>query len=288
MEPFEQVPGKIGAAWSWSAEILSAAGVEQPENEARILLGFVLGIPVWRLCLEPDRILDRRRKFWEVTLRRAAREPLAYIVGEWGFHEIVLGTDARALIPRPETELLVETALELVPSPVRCLDVCCGSGAVALALATVLPRAWVGASDISAPALSLARSNSRRLGLQERVEFRQGDLFHPWQGESGFDLITANPPYVKLKEWQELEPEIREYEPALALQGGEDGLALIRRVVKAAQEFLRKEGVLLVEIGADQEMSVAFLVRSGGGYVDIEILRDLNGRGRVLRARRRS
>lgn len=285
----ERVPVTAGAALAWGGEILGRSGVELPGREAGELLAFLLGEPPWKTGLDPSRALPDSvcSRFGELLRRRAAREPLAYLLGEWGFHEITLRLDRRVLIPRPETELLVGAALEIDPPPGRCLDLCTGSGAVALALARAMPGAWIGASDLEAGVLEVAALNARRLGLQERVEFRRGDLFAPWAGEAEVDLVTANPPYVAESEWEGLAPEIRLYEPRSALVGGRDGLAVIRSLVSGLPGPLRPGGTVLIEIGAGQGKAVRELFAAQPGFREAEILQDLSGRDRVLRARRR-
>jgi release factor glutamine methyltransferase len=208
--------------------------------------------------------------------RRVRREPVAYIVGLKGFRRIELEVDRRVLIPRPETELLVELALELQPRSV--LDVGTGSGAVALAVADELPEADVVATDTSAGALEVARSNAERLGLSARVSFESGTI--P-DGRS-FELTLANLPYVREDEWEGLEPEIREFEPREALLAGADGLDAIRQVVED-----HRGGRLALEVGAGQASAVGGLMRAAG-FVDVEVRRDPAGIERVVVADRQA
>lgn len=211
--------------------------------------------------------------------RRIAREPVAYILGRRGFRRLELSVDSRALIPRPETELLVEVALELAPETV--LDVGTGSGAVALAAAAELPGAEVVATDTSAAALDLAGENARRLGLAERVRFQRGSV--PAGGR--FDLLLANLPYVSEAEWKALEPEITEYEPRAALVAGPTGLEAIDALLGALAVGEVHVGAVALEVGAGQGRSVAELARRAG-FERVESRPDLAGIDRVVLARR--
>jgi release factor glutamine methyltransferase len=222
--------------------------------------------------------------------RRLRREPVAYIVGTKGFRRIELAVDRRVLVPRPETELLVEVALERRPG--RVLDVGTGSGAIALALADELPEAEIVATDTSPGALAVARANAERLGLAERVRFAPGTV--P-EGES-FDLVIANLPYVAERDWAGLEPEVTEWEPRAALLAGEDGLDAYRELLAPmpegpaeclrptfsdAPEVLAGTSAIAVEIGAGQAVEVAELMRDAG-FAEVEVREDLAGIERVV------
>ncbi len=255
-------PMTIGEALREGEESLIFAGVENPRPDAESLLAHCLETEPWRLRLDRDRVLgpEEAESFPALIESRRSRRPLAYILGWAGFHDLILAVDPRALIPRPETELLVEKALGFLegrPDP-EVLEIGCGSGAVALALARQLSGARIGASDISEAALSLARENAARLGLEGRIDFRKGDLFFPWSGlrGRGVDLIVSNPPYLTREELAAAPPEVRDFEPRRALDGGEDGLDVIRRLVGEAPDYLRPGGRLLIEIGANQGPAV--------------------------------
>jgi release factor glutamine methyltransferase len=226
------------------------------------------------------------RKFGEMVRRRLRREPVAYILGRKGFRHIELAVGRRVLIPRPETELLVELALELQPG--RVLDVGTGSGAIALAIADELPDCEVIATDTSPPALEVARANAERLGLAARVNFVEGMLPETdagWVGESGmeaFDLIVANLPYVAESEWGGLEPEVTEWEPREALLAGPDGLDALRVAIPAAAAVAPS---LALEVGAGQAPAVSELLFEAG-FAKVETRPDLAGIPRVVWGRR--
>ena len=209
-----------------AVDALAAAGVEDPRLDAELLLAEATGWSRAALVADPRRRRCRppaARAFGEMVRRRLRREPVAYILGRKGFRNIELAVDRRVLIPRPETELLVELALELQPA--RVLDVGTGSGAIALAVADELPGCEVIATDTSPGALEVARANAERLGLAERVRFVEGTL--PG-GRDGFDLVLANLPYVAERDWPSLQPEVTQWEPREALLAGPDGLDAYR------------------------------------------------------------
>lgn len=267
-----------GEALSASTDALRAAGVAEPRLDAELLLAEATGWDRARLVAEPDAELppSAGRRFAEMVRRRLRREPVAYIVGRRGFRRLELSVDPRVLIPRPETELLVEAALEL--SPRRVLDVGTGSGAVALAVAAELPGCRVVATDTSPGALEVARANATRSGLADRVEFVDGTL--P-EAAGGFDLALANLPYVGEAEWGGLQREVTEWEPREALLAGPDGLDALRAVVPALAGIAPVVGL---EIGAGQAAAVGELLVAAG-FGEIELRRDLAGIERVAIAR---
>lgn len=256
-----------------ATDALRAAGVESPRLDAELLLAEATGWDRARLAAEPEAGLDpgAGRAFAAMVRRRIAREPVAYIVGRKGFRDLELALDARALIPRPETELLVEVALERRPATV--LEVGTGCGAVALAIADELPDAAVTATDTSRAALGLASENARRLGFADRVELAAGTL----PPGRRFDLVVANLPYVREADWPLLKPEITRHEPPEALLAGDDGLDAIRALLAQRPEC---EAIAL-EVGASQAGAVAELV-AGAGFARVESRRDLAGVERVV------
>ena len=272
--------GSVGEALGAAADALAAAGVEAPRLDAELLLADATGRDRARLAADPDAGVeaDAARRFGAMVRRRVAREPVAYILGRKGFRRLELAVDARVLVPRPETELLVEAAVELAPR--RVLDVGTGSGAVALAVADELERAEVVASDTSLEALAVAKANRDRLGLGERVRLIEGS----YPAEPGFDLVLANLPYVGDGEWKGLAPEIARFEPRGALVAGPTGLEAIDALLGAvAARALRTQAVAL-EVGVGQAATVAELVRSAG-FELVEKRRDLAGIERVVLGR---
>jgi release factor glutamine methyltransferase len=270
-----------------STDALRAAGIDEPRLDAELLLAEATGWDRARLAAEPEAEIPppAARRFGEMVRRRLRREPLAYIVGRRGFRHIELEVDPRVLIPRPETELLVELALELEPR--RLLDVGTGSGAVALAVAGELPGCEVVATDTSAPALEVAGANAQRLGLSGRVELIEATL-PPGAGE--FDLVLANLPYVSEAEWGGLEPEVAEWEPREALLAGPDGLDAIRSFlserVRLFSSYRRKKansakGIVALEVGEGQAVAVGELLREAG-FGSIETRADLAGIDRIV------
>jgi release factor glutamine methyltransferase len=263
-------------ALSAAIDALAAAGVEDPRLDAELLMAEATGWERARIAAEPDAPLEpgAARAYGGMVRRRVRREPLASITGRKGFRRIELAVDSWALIPRPETELLVEVAVERRPRSV--LEVGTGSGAVALAVAEELPGTSVTATDTSPAALALARENAERLGLGDRVRFLEGSV----PEDERFDLTLANLPYVREDEWGGLAPEITEYEPREALVAGPDGLEAIRALVAEAGE-----GALALEVGAGQASEVAGLMEEAG-YTEIETRNDLSRIERVVLGRR--
>lgn len=274
--------GSVGDALGAATDALAAAGVESPRLDAELLLAEAMGGDRGRLAAEPEApvVPEAGRAFGAMVRRRLRREPVAYILGRKGFRQIELNVDRRALIPRPETELLVEVALELRPA--RVLEVGTGSGAVALALAAELPSVEVTGTDTSDEALELARSNAARLGLSERVRLLSGSL----PAGERFDLLLANLPYVAESEWAGLAAEIRDWEPPAALLAGPDGLAAIRGLLGAVGKAGAGTiaGAIALEVGAGHAGAVRDLLRDAG-FAQTEARADLAGIERVVLGR---
>uniref|UniRef100_A0A7C2HUN4 Release factor glutamine methyltransferase n=1 Tax=Ammonifex degensii TaxID=42838 RepID=A0A7C2HUN4_9THEO len=268
---------------------LRAAGIPSPRVDAEVLLGFVLGCDRLVLYWEPRREVaaGKATRFKELVARRAAGEPVAYLTGEKEFMGLSFSVTPAVLIPRPETELLVETAVTLLQgaaAPVVA-DVGTGSGAVAVSLAVLLPAARVFAVDISTAALAVARENACRHRVADRVVFYAGDLLEPFAGnEAVFDLIAANLPYIPSGEMGALPPEVRR-EPVLALDGGPDGLNFYRRLVPQAERLLKPGGHLLLEIGPGQGAAVSGLLPPP--VWEGSVKPDLAGRDRLVVAQYR-
>ncbi len=269
------IAGSVRDALSGATDALAAAGVESPRLDAELLLVEATGWDRPRLAAEPEAGVDAPagRKFGEMVRRRLRREPVAYILGRKWFRSVELTVDRRVLIPRPETELLVEIALELHPG--RVLDLGTGSGAIALAIADELAGCELIATDTSAAALEVARANAKRLGLAERVELVEA-MLPPEPPE--IDLVVANLPYVAELEWRGLEPEVTEWEPREALLAGPDGLDVLRAAIPAAASIAP---VLALEVGVGQVSAVSeLLFEAGFGTVDTRP--DLAGIPRVI------
>jgi release factor glutamine methyltransferase len=262
-----------------ATRVLERAGVASPSVDAEWLLAHVLGVRRSELyTMEPNGRLD---DFRALVARRAHREPLAYILGEWGFRGLTLKVDPRVLIPRPETETVVERCLALldgVAEP-RVLDIGVGSGAIALAIADERRDALVVGTETSRGALEVANENRARVGLEDRVRFVHGGLLAEARGP--FDLVVSNPPYVAPDELPSLEPELR-HEPADALVG----VGRHVTVAKAALEVLRPGGALVLEVGDGQACDVSPLLVALG-YCDVQVSEDLAGRERIVDGRRR-
>lgn len=272
----------------WTTGYLGEKGLPESRLNAELLLADTLGIKRLDLYLQFDRPMrpEELAAFKARLLRRARREPLQYIAGEAAFRHLTLQVDRRVLIPRPETELLVERVLEWSRgrSGLAALDVGTGSGAIALSLASeggAFRR--VVATDVSADALEVARGNAARVPLHAALEFRHGPAFEPVAVER-FDAIVSNPPYVGDAERASLDPEVRDWEPPVALFAGDDGLAVIRELVGQAPDHLLPGGLLALEIGAEQAHAVASLIRGTGRFGEPRVHEDYAGRDRIVMA----
>ena len=263
----------------WSSEYLEGKGLSSGRLDAEHLLAHVLGTGRLQLYMDFERPLEQEElnQFRPLLKRRASREPLQYILGCQPFRELELIVRPGVLIPRPETEQLVDEVLDWflskeVDRPTA-LDVGTGSGAIALSLAAE-SGAKVVATDISSVALDLARSNAEAAGLEALVEFREGSIFEPIPATARFDAIVSNPPYVREKDEPLLEPEVLDWEPREALFSGKDGLDVIRDLVAGAFQYLRPGGLLALEVGLGQAREVALLLEDSGYYASVKIKRD--------------
>ena len=265
-----------------AAARLETAGVPEAKLDAEYLLAELLQVDRLRLIADGDvQLTGAQLEMYEKWLaRRERREPLQYILGTQPFMGCPLRVTPDVLIPRADTECLCEAALKTAREGMRILDLCTGSGALAVAIKTHCPGAEVYASDLSADALRLAGENANRLGL--RIRFCSGDLFAPFDGER-FDLIVSNPPYIPRTELPGLQKEVR-YEPDMALDGGEDGLDFYRRIAAEAPAHLTPGGHLMLEIGSTQAQDVTRLLQNNG-FTEIKTLPDLAGLDRVITAR---
>jgi release factor glutamine methyltransferase len=274
----------VGDALEAAIDALAAAGCETARLDAELLLTQAAGWDRAKLAAEPDARLPvgASREFGKMVRRRVRREPVAYILGRKGFRRIELLVDSRVLIPRPETELLVELALEAAPKKV--VDVGTGSGAIALAVADEVEDARVTAIDTSFNAVRVAQANTERLGLTDRVDVvlrGPSSLKGAEPDGRAFDLLLANLPYVSEDEWEDLAPEIREYEPREALVGGQTGLEAIEALAEELLGLAPRPRVVALEIGAGQAEVVSQLIRAAG-YAEVEVRYDLAGHDRVV------
>jgi release factor glutamine methyltransferase len=269
---------------NWAMDDFRARGIETPRLDAELIVAHALRIDRMRVLLDGDRPLSdvELSTLRDLVRRRRSFEPMAYLRGEREFYGLKFQVDKRVLVPRPDTETLVDVALVRsahVSMSMRQLDLCTGSGCVAIAMARQRSTAQVFACDISADALAVARANAARL-CAYRVAFYMGDLFAPVAGRK-FDVITANPPYIPSAEIATLMPDVRAHEPHLALDGGTDGLAIVRRLVADAPAHLTDGGVLALEIGAGEAPATAALLAQHG-FVSIRSDQDLARIERVV------
>ncbi len=271
-------------------EKLEAACVGSPRMNAEVLLMFVLACDRAYLYAHPERELtaEETARYEEALLERSRGKPSQYITGHQEFWGLDLIVSPAVLIPRPETEHVIETVLELVreigPSAaLRMVDVGTGSGCIALALARELPGAEVHALDISSAALEIARANASRLELTERIVFQESDLLEALPPEAALDFVVSNPPYVGEAEPEKVQREVREFEPRVAVFAGEKGLEAYQRLIPQARQRLKPGGWLVVEIGYSLEDAVRALL---AGWSDIRVTRDLQGIPRVVAGRK--
>lgn len=284
-------PWTIARVLGWAADDFRNRGIESPRLEAEILLAHALGSDRIRLIVDSQRPLapDELGRFRELIKRRRSGEPIAYILARREFFGLSFRVDRRALIPRPDSEALVEVALERTRSRYmygRMLDLCTGSGCIAIAFAKQRPTWQVTALDASADAVDLAIENATRLGVAHAVRFGVGDLTAPLGANERFELVTANPPYIPTGELAGLDPGIRDFEPRAALDGGEDGLTVVRRLIAEAAPRLEPDGVLAIEVHFDQADRVSELLEKAD-LVAIERRKDYGGHERVVSGRKR-
>jgi release factor glutamine methyltransferase len=271
-----------------TTEFLQKHGIESPRLNAELLVGHSLGLKRMQLYLQFERPLAEAElaKLRPLVKRRSEREPLQYIVGTTDFSGLTLKVDRRALIPRPETELLIEIAKEkfaVGSSPARVLDLGTGSGAIALALAKHFAEARVTAVDVSTDALALAGENAATVGLAERVTFLKSDWFAALPSDARFELIVANPPYLSDAETRETAAEVQKFEPWNALSSGPAGIEALAVIVREAKARLTPGGWLICETGIAQHGQLVEWLRAAG-YANVEARKDLTGRDRFVLA----
>jgi release factor glutamine methyltransferase len=281
---------------NWSADCLEGHQIENPRLNAELLLGHSLNLSREGLYVRLHSQIEKEEKevFERLIKRRISGEPLQYILGHQEFWSIDFKVDPSVLIPRPETELLVEQTLSILleapfKRPPFVLEIGTGSGAVAVSLAKEAGNIILVATDISGDALMLAKENAESSGVLHQIQFVHGNLFDPFRllrGREPFDLILSNPPYIIGSEIEGLAKEVRDYEPVIALNGGEDGLDFYRKIVSQAPFYLKKGGWLLLEVGQDQGEKVSELIEKRGDFLAPQRLQDLSGIERVLKAQK--
>jgi release factor glutamine methyltransferase len=270
-----------------TAEFFDSRGVESARLNAELIVGHALGLKRMQLYLQFERPLTEPEleKIRPLVRRRAGREPLQYVVGEAAFRDLALAVDKRVLIPRPETEQLVELVLErCATAPAAALDLGTGSGAIALALAQAWPQARVTALDREDGALAVAAANAEKNNLAGRVTFLRSDWFSALPPGGRFGVIVANPPYLDDKELAETQPEVREHEPREALSAGTDSAKDLRRIVAEAPARLESGGLLALETGIGQHEALCAAAKEAG-FGAVESRKDLTGRDRFVLAR---
>jgi len=275
--------------------MLSSKRIERARLEAELLLAHILELRKEDLIIHPNQELTdpQEENFQQLIERRCRKEPLAYIVGQREFWSLEFKVTPKVLIPRPETEGVVERLLHLAgdeayEKAIRILDVGTGSGILAIVAALEFPKARVTAVDNSDDALEVARGNALRHQVADRVEILEMDLMRGWDlpPNDCYDYILSNPPYIPSKELEQLMPDVRDYEPRAALDGGPDGLACYRCIVANAFPYLKPGGHLIFEVGDDQAGLVKQSLQAHGGWNEIEVIQDLSGRDRVVSTRR--
>lgn len=282
----------------WAVNRLRQQGIETSRLDAEVLLAHAMGSDRVSLYRNTTAGLENvcREQFRNYIERRAGREPVAYITGMKEFRSLTFRISSEVLIPRPETETIIDVMLQLYgtlrikKTPLRLLEVGTGSGIIAVSLANELDSIWISATDIASSIIAIARANAQLNRLDHKICFIVGDLFRPLtirEETHQFDCILSNPPYLSDEEWNRAQPEIKKYEPEMALRAGPDGLSLYRALVPDAGRFLRKKGYLLLEIGQGQAGPLSHFIAATGIFESISTATDLSGIERVLIAQKR-
>jgi len=272
-----------------AVEKLRAKGIDRPRTNAELLLGAVLNAKKIDLYLDRDRILTPQQieKFNQFIQERIAGKPLQYIIGSTEFFGLEFKLNESVLIPRPETEILVEIIIEHIkdfPQP-KIIDLGTGSGAIAISLAKNLKSCFVLATDISPDALKLAKKNAKKHKVDDQIDFLCGDMFEPLRNkdiEGKINCVVSNPPYVSKEEFEHLSPEIKDYEPIMALRTDEEGTFFHKKIIEGSLAFLEKGGILALEVGLGQATKVADLIRSQKEFENTEMKKDLGGIERIV------
>ncbi|MBI5048729.1 MAG: peptide chain release factor N(5)-glutamine methyltransferase [Deltaproteobacteria bacterium] len=298
---------------AWAEDYLNRYEVPDAKVEAEYLLTHLLGCKRSKLYLNYSDVMacNELQQYIDFIERRIKREPSQYIIGEQGFWGLSFKVNKDVLIPRPETEVLVEEAVNTVNckllnvngrkeqtnsisqctvhgSQFAILDLCTGSGCIAISIAKEIPDCQIYAVDIAERALDVARENAERNGVADKITFLNGNLFEPLRGLNlKADLIVSNPPYISKKMMKELQPEVKDYEPQTALCGGDDGLDFYRRIIAEAPNYLTKRGHLILEMGYGQAEEIKKLIKQNKTFEHIDIKKDIAGIDRVIKARRK-
>jgi release factor glutamine methyltransferase len=277
-----------------AAVTLSTAGITNARLDAEVLLAHIIRKDrVWLITHRDDALDEKGRlDFDEALRRRTKREPLQYLIGNQEFWGLEFKVTPDVLIPRPETELVIEAALAIVQDrnqQVRIIDLCTGSGCIAVSLAKELTSAHVIATDASESALAVARENARYHGVANRIRYLEGDLFDPLKEldiRGRVDIMVSNPPYVRAGDLPALQPEVKDYEPLMALIAGPEGTEMAKRIIRTAPEYLKKNGALIMEMGLGQAEALTRMAEATGAYNKPGILKDLAGIERVIVAKK--
>lgn len=271
------------SACEFGIKELEKAGIIEAKLDARLLLEHICDTDHSALIAHPDRELSEKEleDYKAFIDRRAKREPVAYILGQWEFMGLSFEVSRNVLIPEQDSEFLVEEALRHCEDGMKILDLCTGSGCIALSILNFTNDTKAVCTDISKEALLVAEKNASKLGLSDRTRFAHTDLF---PDEEKFDLIVSNPPYIASDVIENLAPEVKDFEPRLALDGDKDGLSFYRRIVDNAPAYLYSSGYLVMEIGYDQADDVRSLLERNGRYHEIEVVKDFSGNDRVIKA----
>ncbi len=266
-------------------ENLERVGIPEAKLDARLLLEYVCGTDHSTLFAHPDKEVssEEESRYEEFIARRADREPVAYIIGNWDFMGLTFSVNESVLIPEQDTEILVEEAMRYLEDGMKILDLCTGSGCIGLSLLNFTNNTMATCTDISKAALEVARANAENLGLSDRANIVCTDLFPDKSGEK-YDIVVSNPPYIETEVIETLAPEVKDYEPRLALDGDADGLTFYRRIIDNVGDYLYSSGYLFLEIGYDQGDVVVKLMEANGKFHDIEVIKDYSGNDRVVRA----
>jgi len=288
----------IGSLLTWTTDFFAKKGIDEPRLSAELLLAHALDCSRMALYTQYEKVPaeGQMAAFRALVKERANHVPVAYLIGKAWFFSLEFGVTRDVLIPRPDTETLVEFVIQharqrtdwSAPGMPAILDLCTGSGAIAIALAKALPTATFTATDISGKALAVARQNAEQHKVADRVTFLEGDLFEPLAREAAptlFHVITANPPYIPTAEIGKLPPTVRDHEPRLALDGGLDGMAVHRRILDAAagaRKYLHAGGLLILEMQFDQGTALQGVFAAAGGFANLRVIRDAAGHPRCV------